>query len=298
MLWLDRMDALVWINGKITPPDQAKVSVFDRGFLFGDGVYETGRSYDRCLLFLEEHFARLRQSARKLVIPVPWSDAQLRAGLEETARAMGNPDVYFRTIITRGPISRVGLEIESTEPPTLVHLFQTLSPKIDEQRHTGVKVLTSKILRNPAAAQDPNIKTSNYLNSLLALQDARERGAEDAILCNAEGQVTEGTTFSVFAVTDDRRLLTPSLKIGILESITRRHVIEIARDTLKVEEGFFPVETLRHQPEVFITSSVREIIPVKSWDDQTYRVPGPITQQLHERLRALIQRYVASHAKF
>lgn len=289
--------ALVYINGKVVSPQEAKVSVFDRGFLFGDGVYETGRSYDRCFLFLEEHWRRLRHSAGKLAISVPWSDGDLTEGLVQTARLFGKPDLYFRTIVTRGVIDYIGLDITTDQPPTLVHLIQNL-PSMQHKWDVGVKLVTSSVVRNSAQAQDPNIKTSNYLNSLLALQDAKKRGGEDAVMCDVHGNVTEGTTFSIFGVTTEGKLITASLEVGILDSITRRHVLEVARKRMPVEEGAFPVEVFHKCREVFMVSSIRELTPVSRWDDQTYPVNGEATRALHAGFREMIAQYVASSPKF
>ncbi len=291
--------AIASVNGRISAPENATVSVFDRGFLFGDGVYETGRSYGRTFIFLEEHFTRLRKSAGKLAIPTPWSDNDLKDGLYALAREYGQSDVYFRTIVTRGPIPSVGLEILDDPKPTLVHVIQNISmPKIEKQRSQGIKLLTSKILRNSAAAQDPNIKTSNYLNSLLALQDVKARGADDAILCNADGIVTEGTTFSVFGARGNE-LITADLNVGILDSITRRHVIEAAGPELKVKEGSFSLAEFLACDEAFIASSVREVVPIRQWDGKTFAaMPGKIATLVHQKLQAHIKEYLATHTGY
>lgn len=290
---------MAWIKGQVCTSENAKVSVFDRGFLFGDGVYETGRSYDRTFVFLEEHWKRLRSSAGKLAIEIPWSDAELEKGLFEVARAFKQDDIYFRTIVTRGTIESVSIDNFSAEEPSLVHIVQSLNQaKLDSVRKTGVKLLTSNVIRNASDAQDPNIKTSNYLNSLLALQDVKKRGADDAILCNRQGTVTEGTTFSVFGVTKAGSLITPSLNVGILDSITRRHVMEVAKKNMRVEEGEFPVSAFLDCPEAFIASSVREIVPVNAWDEKRFEAPGTHTKALQEGLRNTIQQYVSTHKKF
>lgn len=290
--------SLVYLNGIISAPSEAKVSVFDRGFLFGDGVYETGRSYDRCLMFLEEHWARLRNSSQKLGISLPWGDDFLTGSLRQTAKQFGDPNIYFRTIVTRGVVERVSLEITQELTPTLVHIIQKLPTTLPERWLKGTHLATSRVIRNSSLAQDPNIKTSNYLNSLLALQDARAQGAEDAVMCNANGIVTEGTTFSIFGVTAQKNLITPALGVGILDSITRRHVLEVARKEMKVEEGSFPLETFLSCQECFIASSVREIVWVRQWDQKIFERCGEVTRHLHEKLREAIWDYVGSHPKY
>jgi branched-chain amino acid aminotransferase len=287
------MKALANINGIILKPEEAKVSVFDRGFLFGDGVYETGRSYDRVFLFLEEHLARLRSSASRLGIPVLWSDEEITSRLKETAKVFNKDNIYFRIILTRGELDRVSLDV-MTEKPTLVILVQDLSEGLSKLRSEGYFLLTSKIVRNSSLAQDPNIKSSNYLNSLLALKDVKERGGMDAVLLNAAGQVTEGTTFSIFSVSEEGVLRTPSLEVGILDSITRRHILKIGRTFLKVEEGFYRLDEFLNAKEVFVVSSVREVCPVYQWDEKKFEVPGKVTSQLQSRYRDEIKSSVNS----
>lgn len=289
---------LAWVNGKIGTPEEARVSVFDRGFLFGDGVYETGRSFGRSFLFLEEHLKRIRTSAKKLYIPVPWSDAEITQSLVDVAQKFGREDIYFRTVITRGAMGAIGIEVWDDAKPTLVHLLQTLNPeKIAKVQKEGMKVLTSTVVRNSAKAQDPNIKTSNYLNSLLALQDVKSRGADDAILCDASGVVTEGTTFSIFAVTAEGKLITPSLEVGILDSITRRHVMNVAGE-IPVEEGAYQLEAFQKSAEIFIASSIREIAPIREWDGKKYPPLGPVTAKLQARLKEDIQKYVKANPHY
>jgi len=292
------MQPLAYIDGKVVPASEAKVSVMDRGFLFGDGVYEAGRSYDRCFLYLEEHWQRLRFSASKLSLAVPWSDQKLTEGLFELARAYGKQDMCFRTIITRGIVESVGIHLMEGSSQTLVHIVQDVPAHFEVQRKEGVKVLTSKIVRNLVSAQDPNIKTSNYLNSLLASQDVQRRGAVDGILCDYNGKVTEGINFSIFGVTKDNVILTPSLDVGILDSITRRHVLELARREFKAEEGIYSLENFQSCREIFIVSSTREIVPVSQWDKKTYPIPGEITESLQKRLKQEIAQYLSTHPKF
>lgn len=289
--------ALVYLNGKISGPEEAKVSVFDRGFLFGDGVYEVGRSYDRCFLFLEEHWARLRHSASCLGIPVPINDRELSETLFKVAKAFGDENVYFRTILTRGVVNAVSLDVQSVEP-TCLHIVHELPKNLSHLHEFGIKLLTSTTQRNSSRAQDPNIKTSNYLNSLLALKDVRERGGEDAILCDPQGNVTEGTTFSIFGVTEDDSLITPALQVGILDSITRRHVLKLAKGHFKINEGFFKLDDFYRCKEVFISSSIREVAPVSKLDVMEYNVPGKVTTLLHESYRNEIRQYLKTNSKF
>ncbi len=291
------MEALVYLNGKISAAKDAKVSVMDRGFLFGDGVYESGRTYERCFLYLEEHWERLRRSAEKLLLPIPWSDGELTQSLYEVARAYPSEEACFRTIVTRGMVEAVGLDLLDTPAPTLVHILNAV-PDYEKKRKDGIFILTSKIIRNSAAAQDPNIKTSNYLNSLLACQDVKARGSAEGVMCDGQGNVTEGTNFSIFGVTQDDVVITPGLEVGILDSITRRHVLDLARPKFKIQEGFISLAAFQACREVFIVSSNREILPVKQWDEKHYPIPAKITSELIELLTAEMAEYVRTHPKY
>ncbi|MFM8313288.1 MAG: aminotransferase class IV [Deltaproteobacteria bacterium] len=292
------MNALVNINGHISSGEDAKVSVFDRGFLFGDGVYETGKALGRCPLFIEEHIERLKRSAGKLKIPMPLTDAELTQEIYRTAKAFGRDQAYFRVILSRGVGSVLGLESFEDLKPTLVIIFQPLSEKLEDLRNRGIKLLTSSVVRNSAAAQDPNIKTSNYLNSLLAIQEVKSRGGEDAILCDGLGNVTEGTTFSIFGLKDGETLMTSSLQVGILDSITRRHILDLARPLFKIEEGFISLARFQECQEVFIASSVREIVPVREWDQKKYGLPSPRIDALKKALKEEIASYIDRHSKY
>lgn len=294
------MEKMAWINGRICPPELPVISVFDRGFLFGDGVYETGRSEGRVFLFMEEHLARLRSSASKLGITIPWTDGEISQGLYDVAKAYNRPTIYFRTIVTRGTIESIGLDVMGDVKPSLVHLLQPIDmAKLQKQRKYGITVLTSKILRNSALAQDPNIKTSNYLNSLLAMQDVKARGADDAIMVSSRGVVTEGTTFSVFGVKKDGTVITPALDVGILDSITRRHVLQVASQFTKTAEVELPVKEFLACEEIFIASSVRACVPITKWDDKNFSpIPGPITLRLQEGLEKVFQEYVVGKRSY
>ncbi len=292
------INALVNIKGHICAPEEAKISVFDRGFLFGDGVYETGQALERCCLFLEDHLNRLRRSAAKLQIPIPLTDSALIQEIHRTAKAFGRDQAYFRIVLSRGVGEVLGLESFDNFKPTWIIIFQPLSEKLEPLRTHGIKLLTSTIVRNSSAAQDPNIKTSNYLNSLLALQEVKARGGEDAVLCDARGNVTEGTTFSVFGIENGKTLLTASLEVGILDSITRRYILELGRSFLNIEEGFIPLNRFKNCGEVFIVSSVREIVPVRSWDNTNYELPAPITEKLKSGFKEVIKGYIKNSPKY
>jgi branched-chain amino acid aminotransferase len=292
---------MAWINGKVCKAEDAKISVFDRGFLFGDAVYETGLSEGRVFLFLEEHLTRLRRSASRLSIPISWTDAQIVEGLYEVGKAFDRPNIYFRIIVSRGIADVIGLDISNEPSPSLVHLVQALDrEKIERQSQKGIYLQTSTVIRNSAKALDPNIKTSNYLNSLLALQEVKSRGADDAMMTDARGIVTEGTTFSVFGVRKDGALITPSLEVGILDSITRKTVLEIARTAgIKSEQGEYRRDDFLNCSEVFIASSVRGCASVARWDDRHFfPIPGEMTRRLQQGLTQARKSYAVGKRSY
>ena len=295
--------SIISLNGVITPAEEARIPIMDRGFLFGDGIYETGRTYSSCFLFLEEHLRRLRTSAERLHIPLPWDDKYLVDQLIRTARAQELPDVYFRIIVTRGVVDYLGLDVglsafEPSLQPSLVIVIQPLHLPDYEK---GMTLITSQVQRNSPKAQDPSIKTCNYLNSLLALWDAKKAKADDAIMLDANGWVAEGTTFSLFGVDANQTLLTPSLDIGILDSIMRRHVLELAhRHGLSTQEGKWSHIEFKKCREIFIASSVREVLGISKWDDTTYPCPGPLTLEMDNWLHETIVSYYSNpaHVRF
>ncbi len=291
-------EILVNVHGKISRPEDARISPLDRGFLFGDGVYETGRSEARCCLYMEEHLERLHRSGARLGLRLPWKDDEIVSQIHATLKQFGKDEAYWRVLLTRGDVTTVGIAPFETAGERITIFVQNMPKDIESKRRTGISLLTSEIQRNSARAQDPDIKTCNYLNSVLALRDVKARGAEDAVLLDAKGNLTEGTTFAVFAVRRDGTLITPSLEVGILNSITRRHVLDFAKKQgIKTEEGFLPVDEFRGCPEVFIASSIREAVPVNAWDGKRYEL-GPVTRKIQDGLNAFAQAYIASHAKY
>lgn len=291
-------EILVNVHGKISRPEDARISPLDRGFLFGDGVYETGRSESRCCLYMEEHLERLHRSSARLGLKLPWKDEEVVSQIHATLKQFDKPEAYWRVLVTRGEVESVGIAPFETAGEKITIFVQNMPKDIETKRQTGISLLTSEIQRNSARAQDPDIKTCNYLNSVLALRDVKARGAEDAVLLDAKGNLTEGTTFAVFGVRRDGTLITPSLEVGILNSITRRHVLEFAKQSgIKTEEGFFPVDEFRGCPEVFIASSIREAVPVVAWDGKRFEL-GPVTRRIQEGLNGVARAYISSHKKY
>ncbi|WP_437677213.1 aminotransferase class IV [Sorangium sp. So ce131] len=318
------MTRLVSIDGVIFRPEEAKVSVYDRGFLYGDSVFETIRTYGGKPFALEDHLARLERSAERIAISLPVSKEELgrevtalidqaareapqaareapqaargEGGGAASAAARGVVESYVRVMLTRGS-GPLGLDPALAGAPLRVILVEPLKPLPAALYRDGISVITTRTQRAGDAA--PGAKVSNYLESLLALRDARAAGAHEAFILDPSGHVVEGTTSNVFLV--ERRpathegdedpghlLITPPKEAGILVGITRGHVIDVAAE-LGLPACCEPVTMSRllAADEVFITSSLREIVPVVRVDAHVVGagVPGPKTRALHAAFR-------------
>jgi len=274
------MSTRVHIEGRICPPEEAKVSVFDRGFLYGDSVYETiGTMYGR-LFALAEHLTRLERSAERIGLRVPPRPAIERA-VVDTVRAAENVESRVRIVLTRGA-GQLDLDPASVDDTQLIVIVTPLQPPSPAMYEAGVSVAIVSVLRNSPRAMDPAIKSGNYLNSVLALGEARRLGAYEALLCAGDGTVAEGASSNVFVV-KQARVLTPALEVDILDGITRAQVIALCRvNAIPLRETRLPPEDLRAADEVFITSATRVVLSVTRVDGAPIGDgrPGPVTRRL------------------
>jgi len=287
-------NAIINVNGTLLGPEAAKVSIFDRGYIYGDSLYEVARSHGGRLVYLAEHLRRLENSARLCRMTLNQSLEHYAQEMDRTWKAFQarpgneNIEVYARLIVTRG-IGKIGFGLSCLLSPTqYTIIIQPVEAPGSAQFEKGLKLqISSSRLRNDPRALDPAMKSGNYLNSLLAFLEAEEDGFADAILCNAEGYVTEGTTFNVFYV---RRGITatPPLDVGILAGITRNRVIQIAASLgLPLRELRFTRERLYAADEVFLTSSIKEVFPITQLDDKKIGDgrPGPFTRKFQDYYR-------------
>jgi branched-chain amino acid aminotransferase group I len=275
--------------GRPVDPAEATVSVFDRGFLYGDSVYETLRTAGGRPVEPTRHLDRLRRSALGIGLEIPFADAQLRAAIAETHAASGNPDSYVRVIVTRGT-GPLMLDPRVSQSPLLVVLVQELKLPAPGMYEAGLSVRIVDVHKISARSLDPTLKTGNYLNSIQALRQAAESAAEDAIMCSPLGHVAEGATSNVFMVRGGQ-LFTPSLATGLLEGITRALVIALAGElAIECFEATIWPDELRAADEVFLTSSVRGIMPVTSIDGRRIGAgeEGPITHRVRTRYAAYL----------
>lgn len=290
------MSIRVHINGRVRAPEEAMISVFDRGFLYGDSVYETIGTVKGRLFALSEHLDRLGRSAARLALRLPPREA-IEQAIQETITAAGNTESRVRVIVTRGGASKLDLDPASVDDPRLVVIVQPLGGPTPEMYRQGVAVEIVSVTRNDPRAIDPAIKSGNYLNNVLALGEARRRrpGVHEAILCNADGSVAEGATSNVFIV-DAGAVVTPSLEVGILDGVTRGKVLKLAQQAgLPTREvSFMAPDQLRGADEVFLTSAARGILPATTVDGQPIGggAPGPLTR----RLMALYEQLAAGGA--
>jgi branched-chain amino acid aminotransferase len=281
-VYLSAIDAVV-------PAEEATVSVFDRGFLYGDSVFETLRTRGGRPVELARHLARLRASADGIGLAVPLDDAALTAVVRRTLAATGEAECRIRVMITRGR-GPIALDPRTAGAPLLVVVAGRLELPSPEAYARGVH---ATIVELPQAVRaHPGLKTGNYLPSIFALRRAAEQGCDEAILCNAAGEIAEASASNVFWVADDR-LETPALDAGVLSGITRAVVIELAGALgRRVDEVRVPPARLQAATEVFLTSSVRGLMPVTRLDARTVGsgAPGPVTLSL----RAAYEQRLAS----
>ncbi|HYR19527.1 MAG TPA: aminotransferase class IV [Myxococcales bacterium] len=293
------MATLLNVEGRLVPPEQAFVPVMDRGFLYGDSVYEVVRTYGGRVFELGRHLDRMERSAARIGLSLP-PRARLESELFRTIDAAGNAESYARIIVTRGE-GQFGLSPHLAEGLNrLIFMVRPLELPAPEQYERGLQMAVTRTRRNPPQALDPALKTGNYLNSALALRESHAAGADDALLLDLRGQVTEASTSNVFFV-QDGVVVTPPLVLGMLEGVTRGLVIEIARgEGLLVREEPHGPEALAAADEVFVTSTIREAMAVTSLllldgEKPDRRVvaggkPGPITRRLHAAFRRYVER--------
>jgi branched-chain amino acid aminotransferase len=277
------MSIRVHVAGRICSPENAHISVFDRGFLYGDSVYETIGSVGGRLFALPEHLDRLERSAARLGMRLP-PRPDIERAIAETVAAAGNAETRVRVMVTRGA-GPLDLDPASAVEPALVVIAQPLGGPSAQMYDNGVAVAIATVVRNLPGAIDPAVKSGNYLNNVLALQEARRRhsGVHEAILCAAGGSVAEGASSNVFAVVGGE-LQTPALQVGILEGVTRGQVLALARaEKIPAREmDFLAPDELRAADEVFLTSAGRGVLPVTAIDGRPVAdgKPGPVTRRL------------------
>ena len=271
---------LIYINGNFVPADQATVSVFDHGFLYGDGVFEGIRAYGGRVFRLREHIKRLYDSAQAIMLCIPMTQEEMSQTILETLRKNNLRDAYIRPIVTRGP-GDLGLDPKKCSSSTVIIVAVEWGAMYGDLYEIGLTAVTVAVRRNPPDTLPPNTKSLNYLNNIMAKIEANIKGGNEAIILDSQGKLSEGSGDNIFLVKDDK-IFTP-YTLNNLRGITREAVIELARamdhNVLERDLGIFDLYTA---DEVFVTGTAAEVAPVTKVDGRTIGQgkPGPITKEL------------------
>ena len=275
------MPKSIYLNDRLVPPEQAVVSVYDHGLLYGDGVFEGIRVYGSRVFLMSKHIERLYESARAIRLEIPLSQDAMAAATREVVADNGIVDGYIRLIVTRGG-DQLGLDIRKTSNPQVIIIADTISLYPEEHYENGLKLITAATIRNHPAALSPRIKSLNYLNNIMAKVEATDAGCLEAVMLNHKGEVSECTGDNLFLVKKGQ-LLTPPLDAGILAGITRETVMELAVAAgIEVIERPLTKHDVYIANECFLTGTAAEVIPATSLDQRPIGdgQPGPVTKQL------------------
>jgi len=299
------MAAVAYVNGRICSEQDSTISVFDHGFLFGEGVYEVVRTYDGELFLLDRHLRRLRASASMITLDLGMTDLELEAVTRETMAAyragpgVSEPEreLYVRVLVTRG-IGEMTYDPAKSPAPSLVIIVKALVAPSASVYEDGVKVALVSVVRNHPRSVDPRIKSNNLLNNALAMQEALRHGAFEAVLRNYRGELAECSQSNLFVIKNGTAF-TPVLDAGLLAGITREFVEEVAEGAgVPMQDAILHDEDLLGADEVFLTSTSKEMVPVVRVDDHAIGQgrPGPLTRRLHDAYRQKARLLVANSA--
>ena len=282
------MPATVNVNGRITGEREAAIPVFDHGFLYGEGIYETMRTYNGRVFLYDRHVRRLRTSARMIALALPFTDEELAARILDTMAAAGleGAEAYIRVLVTRG-VGDLTYDPRATPRPSIVIIVM---PQVDSAPHvyeTGVRVVIVDVVRNHPDTVNPMIKSNNLLNSALGMQEAIRRDGFEGIMRNHRGELSECTTSNLFVVSRGVAL-TPPLDAGLLPGITREFLFEVGEEVdVEVREQVLRDQDLFAANEAFLTSTTREVVPIVQVNDRAIGAgtPGPATKTLLKGFR-------------
>jgi len=280
----------IYIDGKWYPKEEAKISVFDHGYLYGDGVFEGIRAYNGRVWKLTEHLDRLYDSAKAIWLNIPISWKEMEEATLETLRRCNLRDGYIRIVVSRG-YGDLGLDPRKCPTATVVIIADSISLFPEQVYTEGMKVISVATRRNPADTLSPQVKSLNYLNGIMAKISAVTLGYPEVVMLNKEGYVCEGTGDNIFMIKKGK-IITPAIHLGILPGITRSAVLEMGRELgYEVQEGTFTLYDLYTADEAFLTGTAAEIVPVIEVDNRPIGTgkPGEITWKLIDRFRHLTQ---------
>jgi branched-chain amino acid aminotransferase len=285
-----------YVNGDFVPEEQAKISVFDHGFLYGDGVFEGIRAFDGRIVSLDEHVDRFYESAQSIMLKLPLTRSEMKEAIIETVRCNNLRDAYIRPVASRG-IGPLSLDPTMCPKATLVIIVgaETRHPEDTGQgaiSEKGISAITVSIRRNGPDVLSPRIKSTNYLNNILAKLQAHAAGVQEAIFLNAQGLVCELTGENLFVVKSSR-LLTPPLWVGVLDGVTRRTILRIAHEQgLKTAEEPLTIHDLYTSDECFASATRLGVLPVVSIDGRSIGngTPGPIAAAIRREFLEIVWR--------
>ena len=284
------MARIVFMNDRLVPENEARVSVFDHGLLYGDGVFEGMRSYSGRVFRLDAHIDRLWESAQAICLKIPLTKEAVAKAVNETLAANGLTDGYVRLLVTRGA-GTLGLDPNRTKNPQVIVIADTISLYPREHYEKGLRIVTAATQRTQPAALSPRIKSLNYLNNIMAKLEGLQAGCVEALMLNHKGEVAECTGDNIFAVRKGL-LLTPPPDAGILEGITRGAVMDLARSAgIDCREATLTRHDLYTAEECFLTGTAAEVIPVVEIDGRSIGTgrPGPVTAKLLAAFHALVR---------
>lgn len=282
------MPRQIYINGKLVAPADAKISIFDHGALYGDGIFEGLRIYGGKVFRLEEHITRLYESAKAIWLEIPIGYEAMCQAVKDTVRANGLSEGYVRLIVTRGE-GTLSLDANLCKDPQVIIIADTIALYPRELYEQGLEIVTASTLRNHPAALNPRIKSLNYLNNILAKIEGLKAGCIEVLMLNHKGEVAECTGDNIFIVKNGE-LLTPPIDAGILAGITRKAVMEVARAAgIAVREIPLTKHDVYVADECFLTGTAAEVIAVVKVDSRTIGSgkPGPMTRNLERRFKEL-----------
>lgn len=284
------MGQKIYLNGQFFSKEEAKISVYDHGLLYGDGVFEGLRTYNGRIFKLEEHIERLYKSAKYICLNIPISRGKLTEAVVETTRVNGYKDCYIRIVVTRGE-GDLGLDPDKCKNATVFIIVDKIELYPEKFSREGMEIITVPTQRNTSHNLEPRVKSLNYLNNILAKIEAKNAGFKEAILLNSEGLVTECSGDNVFIV-EDGILKTPPTYVGILDGITRKVIIDIAKElSIKVKEELFSRYNLFNAGECFLTGTAAEIVPIVKIDGRTIGSGkvGSVTNKIRNAFKKLTE---------
>lgn len=286
------MGLKIYLDGEYVSKEKAKISVFDHGFLYGDGVFEGIRAYRGRVFRLDEHLSRLYQSAKSIMLTIPLSEKKMKEAVLRTLRLNNLRDAYIRLVVSRGE-GDLGLDPNKCPKPVVIIIVDKIQLYPGSMYEEGLEVITVATRRNISEALNPRIKSLNYLNNILAKIETNLAGVLEGIMLNQQGYVAEATGDNIFIVNKDKDLITPPSYAGILKGITRNCVLELARKMkIKVKESLFTQHDIYVAKECFLTGTAAEIIPVVKVDGRIIGSgkPGKVTLRLLKAFKELTKK--------